>query len=106
MCDRVDRKSYLGLRRRICFLETLQEVSEGQIEVFGPVSSPSIVVPSQHLGLCHETQGFFDGLVANLLLVAVLASANPGGKRKEELLLVRASGVPQVRVDAALCCIL
>ncbi len=46
-----------------------------------------VVMSSQHSGLCHVAEGFFDGLGANRPTSPEESSSNPGGKAQEQLLL-------------------
>jgi hypothetical protein len=64
-------KSQLRFWGGVVIPVALQEMTEGEIEGFGPVCSSRVIVPSQLEGLRHVTQGFLHSLVSNLLAISV-----------------------------------
>ena len=79
----VYRKRYLGFGGRVAHPEGLKEVGKGQSQVGAGAGASGVGVSFQHEGLCHVTQGFFNGLGSNLPAFPKESSTSPGGKSQE-----------------------
>jgi hypothetical protein len=79
----VNRERYLGFGCRIAHPEGLKEVGKGQSQVGAGAGSSGVGVSFQHEGLCHLTQGFFNGLGSNLPTFPKESRTSPGGKAQE-----------------------
>jgi hypothetical protein len=77
------RKNYLGFKGRVAHPEGLKEVGKGQSQVKAGAGLSGFGVSFQHEGLCHLTQGFFNGLGSNLPTFPKESSTSPGGKAHE-----------------------
>jgi hypothetical protein len=62
-----------------------KEVGKGQRQVGSGAGSSGVWVSFQHEGLCHVTQGLFDGLGSNLPAFPKESITSPGGKAQKEL---------------------
>ena len=60
-----------------------KEVGKGQSQVMAGGGSAGVRVSLQHEGLCHVTEGFFNGLSANLPTFPKESSSSPGGKAQQ-----------------------
>ena len=77
-------KRVLGFGGRVAHQEGLEEVCTGQSQVgAGACFLSGVGVSFQHKGLCHMTQGFFNGLGSNLPIFPRESSTSPGGKAQE-----------------------
>jgi hypothetical protein len=79
----VYRKRYLGFGGRVAHPEGLKEVGKGQSQVGAGAGASGVGVSFQHEGLCHVTQGYFNGLGSNLPTFPKESSTSPGGKAQE-----------------------
>jgi hypothetical protein len=79
----VDRERYLGFGGGVAHTKGFKEVGKGQSQVGAGAGASGVGVSFQHEGLCHVTQGFFDGLGANLPAFPKESSTSPGGKSQE-----------------------
>jgi hypothetical protein len=72
-----------GFGGRIAHPEGLKEVGKGQSQVGAGAGASGVRVIFQHKGLCHVTQGLFNGLGSNLRTFPKESSTSPGGKAQE-----------------------
>jgi hypothetical protein len=79
----MDGQSDLGSWCGVSVAVGLKEVGKGQSQVVACCCSAGVGVSLQHEGLCHVTQGFFDGLGTNLPAFPKESSSSPGGKAQQ-----------------------
>jgi hypothetical protein len=63
----------------------LKEVGKGLSQIGAGAVSSGVWVSFQQEGLCHVTQGLFDGLGSNLPAFPKESITSPGGKAQKEL---------------------
>lgn len=83
--DGIDGQSHLGTWDGVASLEGLKDMGKGQRQgiAAGSTGASGVSVSFQHEGLCHMTQGFFDGLGSNLPTLPKVSSTSPGGKSQQ-----------------------
>jgi hypothetical protein len=79
----MDGQGNLWSRGWIAVSVGFKEVGKGQSQLVSGVGTARVGVSLQHEGLCHVTQGFFNGLCSNLPAFPKESSASPGGKAQQ-----------------------